>query len=209
MAVGPREPVLNRPERPECVRPLAALAAARDAGVVPERPCVVVLHDAVQAVAAARRPGCLAGDAGGGLRLVVAELRPYVVPGALHRGAGAAVGGVLAARSVPVEGEGAPGRGGCPGDGVAVGQQVPGNTAYLGGVPARVVLGVGDGYLALVVLLPCGALGEGEGLVAVQARLGEGEGLVAVQARLGEGEGLVAVQARLGECFERGVAGAL
>jgi hypothetical protein len=148
-----------------------------------ERPGVVVLHDPVQAVAAARRPGCLAGDAAAGLRLAVAELRPDLVPGALHRGAGAAVGGVLATWPVPVEGEAAPGRVGCPGDGVAVGQQVPGDTAHLGGVPARVVPGAGDGYLALVVLLPCGALGEGEGLLAVQARPGE--------------------------CRERGVAGAL
>jgi len=82
----------------------------------------------------------------------------------------AAVGGVLAARPVPAEGEAAPGRGGCPGDGVAVGQQVPGNTAHTGGVPARVVLRVAGRHLALVVLLPCGALGAGEGLLAVQAR---------------------------------------
>jgi hypothetical protein len=45
------------------------------------------------------------------------------------------------------------------------------------------VLAVAGGYLALVVLLPGRALGEGEGLAAVQARLGE--------------------------CRERGVAGAL
>ena len=113
----------------------------------------------------------------------MAELRPDLVPGALHRGAAAAVGGVLAARPVPVEGEAAPGRGGCPGDGVAVGQQVPWDAAHLGGVPARVVLRVAGRHLALVVLLSCRALGEGEGLVTVQARLGE--------------------------CRERGVAGAV
>ena len=156
-AVGSREPVPDRAERPERVGPPAALAAVRDAGVVVEGPGVVVLHDAVQAVAAARRPGCLAGDAGGGLRLAVAELRPDLVPGALHRGAGAAVGGVLAARPAPVEGEAAPGRGGCPGDGVAVGQQVPGDTAHLGGVPARVA-GVSSG-----LLVGAGAGGGGAG----------------------------------------------
>src|ERR1700731_502680 len=122
MDVGACEPLPDRPERRDVVRPPVALAAVRDAGVVVEGPGVVVLHDPVQAVAAARRPGCLAGDAGGGLRLAVAELRPDLVPGALHGGAGAAVGVVLAAWPVPVEGEAAPGRGGCPGDGVAVGQ---------------------------------------------------------------------------------------
>src|SRR6202034_4213436 len=124
-----------------------------------ERPGVVVLHDAVQAVAAARRPGCLAGAAGVGLRFAVAELRPDLVPGALHGGAAAAVGGVLAARPVPVEGEAAPGRGGCPGDGAAVGQQVPGDTAELGGGPARVA-----GCLRLLVV-------AGAGGQAVSARV--------------------------------------
>src|SRR5580693_6119725 len=119
MAVGSREPVPDRAERAERVRPPVAVSAVRDAGVVVEGPGVVVLHDPVQAVAAARRPGCLAGDAAGGLRLAVAELRPDLVPGALHRGAGAAVG-VVPARPAPVEGEAAPGRVGCPGDGVAV-----------------------------------------------------------------------------------------
>jgi hypothetical protein len=98
-------------------------------------------------------------------------------------GAAAAVGGVLAARHVPVEGEAAPARGGCPGDGVAVGQQVPGDAAHLGGVPAHVVLRVAGGHPALVIL----ALGRA----------------------LGEGEGLVTVQARPGECRERGVPGAV
>ena len=71
-----------------------------------------MLHDPVQAVAAARRPECLAGDAADGLRLPWLICARTSSPARCVVGPGAAVSGVLAVRPAPAEGEAAPGRAG-------------------------------------------------------------------------------------------------
>jgi hypothetical protein len=109
IAVGSREPLPDRAERPKRVGPPAAPARYK-------------------AVAAARAGPDASRVSWRRVAVRHGRAAPGPDPGRAASRAGAAVGVVLAARPVPAEGEAAPGRGGCPGDGVAVVQQVRGNT---------------------------------------------------------------------------------